>query len=75
MARARLRMGISRRQPKHVLVLTARHRQQRIQWANEHRNWILEEWKDLAWFVESDFLHHINGCARIRQFPMQILAY
>lgn len=31
------------------------NRQKRLQWAKEHRNWTMEEWKNVVWSDESKF--------------------
>ncbi|GBO36636.1 hypothetical protein AVEN_173019-1 [Araneus ventricosus] len=42
-------MRLCSRRPTRVLLLTKRHRQLRLQWAREHRDWIMDEWKRVAW--------------------------
>ncbi|GBN25785.1 hypothetical protein AVEN_59434-1 [Araneus ventricosus] len=49
-------MGLCRRRPTRVPLLTKRHRQLRIQWALKHRDWTMDEWKRVAWSNESRFL-------------------
>lgn len=38
------RIGLLTQLSKNILALTANHRQQYLQLANEHQNWTLEEW-------------------------------
>ncbi|GFW66726.1 hypothetical protein TNCV_1371581 [Trichonephila clavipes] len=39
------RMGFGSHRPAGVPVLNARHRDVRLAWTREHRNWRLEDWK------------------------------
>ncbi|GBM65331.1 hypothetical protein AVEN_12097-1 [Araneus ventricosus] len=65
--RTLLDMGLCSRRPTHVPLLTKRHRQLRLQWAREHRDWTMDEWKRVAWLDESRFLiHHVDGRVRVR---------
>ncbi|GBM02274.1 hypothetical protein AVEN_108818-1 [Araneus ventricosus] len=49
-------------------LLTKPHRQLRLQWAREHRDWTMDEWKRVAWSDESRFLnHHVDGRVRVRR--------
>ncbi|GBM10097.1 hypothetical protein AVEN_92921-1 [Araneus ventricosus] len=41
--RAPLDMGLCSRRPTRVPLLTKRHRQLRLQWAREHRDWTMDE--------------------------------
>lgn len=67
--RSLLRMGLRSRRPSRVPLLTAHHRQQRLQWAREHRNWTIEEWKAVTWSDELRFLiHNVDSRVRIRRF-------
>ncbi|GBN96360.1 hypothetical protein AVEN_44547-1 [Araneus ventricosus] len=50
--RTLLNMGLCNRRPTHVFLLTKRHRQLHLQWAREHRNWTMDEWKRVAWSDE-----------------------
>ncbi|GBN89068.1 Transposable element Tc1 transposase [Araneus ventricosus] len=62
-------MGLCSRHPTRVPLLTKRHRQLRLQWAREHRDWTMDEWK-IAWSDESRFLiHHVDGRVRARRLP------
>ncbi|GBN97391.1 hypothetical protein AVEN_144260-1 [Araneus ventricosus] len=68
--RALLDMGLCSRRPTRVPLLTKRHRQLRLQWAREHRDWTMDEWKRVAWSDESRFLiHHVDGRVRVRHLP------
>ncbi|GBM83277.1 hypothetical protein AVEN_149777-1 [Araneus ventricosus] len=39
--------------PTRVPLLTKRHSQLCLQWAREHRDWTMDEWKRVAWSNES----------------------
>ncbi|GBN90487.1 hypothetical protein AVEN_36480-1, partial [Araneus ventricosus] len=68
--RTLLDMGLCRRRPTRVPLLTKRHRQLRLQWAREHRDWTIDEWKRVAWSDESRFLiHRVDGRVRVRRLP------
>ncbi|KAJ8254683.1 hypothetical protein GJAV_G00196010 [Gymnothorax javanicus] len=68
--RALLRMGLRRRRSVSVRMLTPDHHQQRLQWAQEHQDWTLEQWKKVVWSDESQFvLHHVDGRVRVRRLP------
>ncbi|GBN62256.1 hypothetical protein AVEN_3795-1 [Araneus ventricosus] len=68
--RTLLNSGLSSRRPTRVPLLTKRHRQLRLQWAREHRDWTMDEWKRVAWSDESRLLiHHVDGRARVRRLP------
>ncbi|GBL99227.1 Transposable element Tc1 transposase [Araneus ventricosus] len=63
-------MVLCSRRPTRMPLLTKRHRQLRLQWAREHRDWTVDECKRVAWSDESRFLiHHINGRVRVRRLP------
>ncbi|GBL92428.1 hypothetical protein AVEN_174713-1 [Araneus ventricosus] len=65
-----LNMGLCSRRPTRVPLLTKRHRQLRLQWAREHRDWTMDEWKTVAYLDESRFLlHRVNGRVRVRRLP------
>lgn len=60
------RMGFSSRRPSRVPLISQKNRKRRLLWAQERRNWSLEEWKKVAWSDESRFLlHHADGRIRI----------
>ncbi|GBL79376.1 hypothetical protein AVEN_92567-1 [Araneus ventricosus] len=68
--RTLLDMGLCSRLPTRVPLLTKRHRQLRLQWAREHRDWTMDEWKRVAWSDEYQFLiHHVDGRVRVRHLP------
>ncbi|GBM36947.1 hypothetical protein AVEN_231487-1 [Araneus ventricosus] len=68
--RTLLDMGLCSRLPTRVPLLTKRHRQLRLQWAREHRDWTMDEWKRVAWLDESRFLiHHVDDLVRVRRLP------
>ncbi|GBN01329.1 hypothetical protein AVEN_24147-1 [Araneus ventricosus] len=65
-----LYMGLCSRRPTRVPLLTKRHPQLRLQWAREHQDWTMDEWKRVAWSDESRFLiHHVDGRVRARRLP------
>ncbi|GBO44452.1 hypothetical protein AVEN_115964-1 [Araneus ventricosus] len=50
--------------------LTKRHRQLRLQWAREHRDWTMDKWKRVSWSDESRFLiHHVDSRVRVHRLP------
>ncbi|GBN39129.1 hypothetical protein AVEN_20436-1 [Araneus ventricosus] len=46
--RTLLDMGLCSRRPTRVPLLTKRHRQLRLQWAREHRDWTMDEWERVS---------------------------
>ena len=55
---ARLNGRILRRKP----LLLPRHKQQRLQWIKEHRDWTEDMWSKVVWSDESKFnLFHSDG--------------
>ncbi len=59
-------MGYSSRRPHRVPLLSAKNRKRRLQFAQAHQNWTIEDWKYVAWSDESRFLlRHSDGWARI----------
>ncbi|GBM02420.1 Transposable element Tc1 transposase [Araneus ventricosus] len=68
--RTLLDMGLCSRRLSRVPLLTKRHRQLRLQWAREHRNWTMDEWARVASSDESRFLiHDVDGRVRVRRLP------
>ncbi len=49
-------MGYSSRRPHRVLLLSAKNRKRRQQFAQIHQNWTIEDWTNVAWSDESRFL-------------------
>ncbi len=59
-------MGYSSRRPHLEPLLSAKNRKQRLQFTQAHRNWTIEDWKNVACFDESRFLlRHSDGRVRI----------
>ncbi len=54
--RALKRMGYSSRRPHQVPLFSAKNRKRRLQFAQAHQNWTIEDWKNVAWSDESRFL-------------------
>ncbi len=49
-----------------VPLLSAKNRKRRLQFAQAHQNWTIEDWKKVAWSDESWFLlRHSDGRVRI----------
>ncbi len=48
-------MGCSSRRPHRVPLLSAKNRKRRLQFAQVHQNWTIEDWKNVAWSDESWF--------------------
>ncbi len=58
-------MGFSSRRPHQVPLLPAKNRKRRLQFAQAHQNWTIEDWKNVAWSDESRFLlQHSDGRVR-----------
>ncbi|GBL94987.1 hypothetical protein AVEN_187496-1 [Araneus ventricosus] len=51
-------MGFSSRRPSRVPLVSQKNRKRRLLWAQERRNWLLQDWKKVAWSDESRFLFH-----------------
>ncbi len=59
-------MGYSSRRPHRVPLLSAKNKKRRLQLAQVHQNWTIEDWKNVAWSDESRFLlRHSDGRVRI----------
>ncbi len=59
-------MGYSSRRPYRMPLLSAKNRKRRLQFAQAHQNGTVEDWKNVAWSDESQFLlQHSNGRVRI----------
>ena len=48
-------MGYSSRRPHRVPLMSAKNRKLRLQFAQAHQNWTVEDWKNVAWYDESRF--------------------
>ncbi len=49
-------MGSSSRRPHRVPLLSDKNSTRRIQFTQAHQNWTIEDWKNVAWSDESQFL-------------------
>ncbi len=59
-------MCYSSRRPHWVPLQSAKNRKRRLQFAQAHQNWTMEDWKNIAWSDESQFLlQHSDGRFRI----------
>ncbi len=59
-------MGYSSRRPHRVPLLSAKNRKRRLQFAQAHQNWTIEDWKNVVWSDEFLFLlRHSDGRVRI----------
>ncbi len=59
-------MGSSSRRPHRVPLLSDKNRKRRIQFTQAHQNWTTEDWKNVAWSDESQFLlRYSDGSVRI----------
>ncbi len=59
-------MSFSSRRPQRVPLLSAKNRKLRLQFAQAHQNWTIEDWKNVVWSDESRFLlRHSDGRVRI----------
>ncbi|XP_076372982.1 transposable element Tcb2 transposase [Tachypleus tridentatus] len=59
-------MGYSSRRPHLVALLSTKNRKMRLQWAQNHQNWTIEDWKNVTWSDEFRFLlRHAYGIVRI----------
>ncbi len=59
-------MDYSSRRPHRVPLLSAKNRKRRLQFAQAHQNWTIEDWKNFAWSDESRFLlRHSDDRVRI----------
>ena len=45
--------GLRARIPRKKLFLNAAQRLKRVQWANEHQNWTVDQWKQVIWSDET----------------------
>jgi len=62
------RMGYNSRRPHRVPLISTTNRKKRLQFARDHHNWKVEDWKNVAWSDESQFLlkHSEFGVNRMR---------
>ncbi len=54
--------GYSSRRPHRVPLLSAKNRTRRLQFAQNHQNWTIEDWKTVAWSDETWFLLQHSDC-------------
>ncbi len=55
-------MGSSSRRPHRVPLRSTKNRKRRIRFTQDHQNWTIEDWKNVAWSDESRFLlQHSDG--------------
>ena len=54
------KMGCSSRRPHRVPLLSANNRKLRLQFTQNHQNWTIEGWKNVAWSDESPFQSQLN---------------
>ncbi len=45
-------MGYSSRRPHRVPLLSVKNRKRRLQFTQNHQNWTIEDWKNVAWSDE-----------------------
>jgi len=68
--RTLLDMGLRRKCPSRVPLMTKRHRQLCLRWVREHRHWSMDQWERVAWLDELRLvIHHADGCVRIFCLP------
>ncbi|KAK7109583.1 hypothetical protein V1264_013599 [Littorina saxatilis] len=54
------------RRPARRTLLTAQHRQQRLQWGHQHLNWNQRQWRDILFTDESRYcISHADGRIRV----------
>ncbi|KAF1376533.1 hypothetical protein PFLUV_G00212470 [Perca fluviatilis] len=59
-------MGYTSRRPHRVPLISTKNRKMRLQYAQAHQNWTVEDCKNVAWSYESRFLlRHSDGRVRI----------
>ncbi len=59
-------MGSSSRRPHRAPLLSAKNTTRRLQFTQEQQNWTIEDWKNVAWSDESEFLlRHSDDRVRI----------
>ncbi len=63
-------MGSSSRRPHRVPLLSAKNRKRRIQFTQDHQNWTIEDWKNIAWSDESRFLLRLSD-GRVKIWPKE----
>ncbi len=63
-------MGYSSRRPHRVPLLSAKNRTRRIQFTQDHQNWTIQDWKNVAWPDESRFMQRQSD-GRVRIWPKE----
>ncbi|MCJ8732004.1 hypothetical protein PDJAM_G00205990 [Pangasius djambal] len=70
------RMGYNSRRSCRVPLLSAENRKLRLQCAQAHQNWTAEDWRNIAWSVESGFLLRLtDGRERIVRIVSSVCRY
>lgn len=63
-------MNLKARKPKKKPLLTKAMKVAPLKWAKDHRNWTIENWKNVIWSDESKFnLHASDGRRLVRRRP------
>jgi len=68
-------MGYNSRRPHRVPLISTTNRKKKLQFARDHQNWTIEDWKNVAWSDESNFCWDIQmvesefGINRMRMLP------
>ncbi len=58
--------GLQQQKTTPMSLLSAKNRKRRLQFAQVHQNWTIEDWKNVAWSDESRFLlRHSDGRVKI----------
>ena len=64
--RAMHRMGYKSRRPVRTPLLSAANKKKRLKFAQAHKDWTVDYWKQVMWSDESRFqMHHADGRVRV----------